>query len=191
MTRLVLATANADKTREIAAILGPRFTLLPRPDSVPDIEETGSTLLENARVKATAVAEATGEAAVADDTGLEVEALGGAPGVYSSRYSGPKATYDDNVRKLLAELDGVPEPRPAVFRTVAIALWPNGREVVAEGVVEGVITPVRRGTGGFGYDPVFQPSGSRRTYAEMGLEEKNALSHRGRAFQALLQRLLS
>lgn len=190
MTRFVLASANPDKVREIAAILGPGLTLLPRPDSVPEVEETGTTLLENARLKAAALVEATGEAAIADDTGLEVEALGGAPGVFSSRYSGPHATYDENVRKLLAELEVVPEPRSAVFRTVAIALWPDGREVVAEGLTEGVITAARRGTAGFGYDPVFQPNGSRLTYAEMQLEEKNAISHRGRAFLALARCLL-
>ena len=189
MRRFVLATANPDKAREIAAILGPDLILLPRPRSVPEVEETGATLLENARLKAVALVHATGEAAIADDTGLEVEALGGAPGVYSSRYSGPHATYDDNVGKLLAELEGVPEPRRAVFRTVAIAVWPDGGEVVAEGTVEGVITAARRGTAGFGYDPVFQPNGKPHTYAEMELEEKNAVSHRGRAFQALARSL--
>lgn len=184
MTRLVLATANPDKAREIAALLH-GFDVVPRPDDVPDVEETGSTLEENARLKAVALVEATGCAAVADDTGLEVAALGGAPGVYSARFAGEGATYADNVARLLRELEGV-DDRRARFRTVALARFPDGREVVAEGVVDGVITSVARGEGGFGYDPVFQPDeGDGRTYAELSLEEKNALSHRGRAFRAL------
>ena len=186
----VLATANLDKAAEIGALLGDTMTLLPRPDHVPEVEETGHTLVENARLKAVALVSATGSPAMADDTGLEVDALDGAPGVYSSRYAGEGATYDDNVNKLLSELAAVPEPRRARFRTVAIAVWPDGREVVAEGLVDGTIATERRGPNGFGYDPVFVPDGhGGRTYAEMALEEKNSASHRGLAFRALLQAL--
>lgn len=182
--RLVLASANPDKVREIAAILA-AHELLPRPADVPDVEETGPTLEENARLKAVALVEATGEAAVADDTGLEVWALDGAPGVYSARYAGEGATYADNVAKLAAALDGV-DDRRARFRTVALARFPDGRELVAEGVVDGVIATSPRGAAGFGYDPLFVPDGGDgRTFAEMTPEEKHAVSHRGRAFRAL------
>jgi len=182
--RLVLASANPDKVAEIAAILG-GVELLARPASVGEVEEDGLTLEDNARLKARAVMAATGEAAVADDTGLEVAALGGAPGVYSARYAGPDATYADNVAALLAALDGRSD-RTARFRTVALACFPDGTEVVAEGVVDGEIAPEPRGGNGFGYDPVFAPAGAGgRTFAEMTVEEKNALSHRGRAFRAL------
>lgn len=189
MTRLVLATANPDKAREIAALLE-GFAVVPRPADVPDVDETGETLEENAHLKAVALVEATGCAAVADDTGLEVLALGGAPGVYSARFAGEHASYADNVAKLLSAMEGVGDRR-ARFRTVALARFPDGREVIAEGVVDGVITPAARGDGGFGYDPVFQPDeGDGRTYAELTLEEKNALSHRGRAFRALAAQLV-
>jgi XTP/dITP diphosphohydrolase len=163
--QLVLASANPDKAAEIVAILGSvaGVTILPRPAEVPDVEETGDTLLDNARLKAVALAEATGLPAVADDTGLEVEALGGAPGVYSARYSGPHATYADNVAKLLVELAQVgavdPERRRATFRSVALVSYPDGREVWADGRVTGLIAPEPKGVGGFGYDPVFAPDG--------------------------------
>lgn len=186
--RLVLATANADKVREIRELLR-GFDLVARPVSVPDVEETGATLRENASLKAQALVRATGEAAVADDTGLEVDALDGALGVQTARFAGEGATYADNVAKLLAVLDGV-EVRTARFRTVALVRFPDGREVAAEGVVEGTIALVPRGNEGFGYDPVFIPAGGGgRTYAEMSLADKNALSHRGRAFRALAQLL--
>ena len=184
MAEYVLATANPDKAREIQAILGDAVVLRPRPAAVPDVEETGETLLDNARLKARALAEATGLPAIADDTGLEVDALDGAPGVYSARYAGEGATYADNVAKLLAALDGVSN-RAARFTTVAVAAWPDGREVRAEGAVEGSIATAASGDGGFGYDPVFVPSGSHLTFAEMGPEDKDAISHRGRAFRAL------
>jgi len=190
MTRFVLATANEDKAREIRDILGPSVTLLPRPASVPDVAETGVTLLENARLKARALATATGEAAIADDTGLEVDSLGGAPGVYSSRYAGEGASYADNVAKLVKAVAGVRGPHKARFRTVAVAAWPDGEEVVAEGLVEGAIADAARGEAGFGYDPVFIPAdGDGRTFAEMTAGEKHVLSHRGRAFRALADRL--
>ncbi len=192
--RMVLATANRDKAAEIADVLrselGDALELLARPAEVADVDETGDTLEDNARLKAQALVEATGVAAVADDTGLEVDALGGAPGVYSSRYAGEGATYAENVAKLLSELRrvGAHEPgrRRARFRTVAVAYFPGGREVVAHGVVEGSIASDARGTGGFGYDPVFVPdAGDGRTFAEMTAAEKHAVSHRGRAFRAL------
>ena len=194
--RLVLASANPDKAAEIASILGevPGLELLPRPDGVPDVYETGDTLVANARLKATALVEATGMASVADDTGLEVRALDGAPGVYSARYSGEHATYADNVTKLLDELARVgaegPEARAAVFRTVALVAFPDGSERWCEGEVAGVISPAPSGTGGFGYDPVFAPDGfGGRTFAEMSPEEKHGISHRGRAFRALAREL--
>jgi XTP/dITP diphosphohydrolase len=193
---LVLASANPDKAAEIMAILeaAPGVTVLPRPTSVPDVEETGDTLLDNARLKAFALVEATGQAAVADDTGLEVEALGGAPGVYSARYSGEHATYADNVAKLLEELDRVgadtPERRTAKFRTVALVAFPDGHERWAAGEVTGVISPRPLGDAGFGYDPVFAPDGfDGRTFAQMDPGEKHAISHRGRAFRALAELL--
>jgi len=190
--RFVLATANSDKAREIADILGSEVQLEPRPAEVPDVEETGRTLLDNARLKAQALVRATGLPAVADDTGLEVEWLDGAPGVYSSRFAGEAATYAENVAKLLRELNGVSNRR-ARFRTVAIAAWPGGREVVAEGTVDGTIAAAPSGQGGFGYDPVFVPDeGDGRTFAEMvdeSPEVKHRLSHRGRAFSALAAQL--
>jgi XTP/dITP diphosphohydrolase len=198
--RMVLATANPDKGAEIVALVadtvGDRVELVARPASMGEVEESGATLEDNARIKALAVVEVTGLPALADDTGLEVDALGGAPGVFSSRYSGEHASYDDNVAKLLAELDAAgargPQERRARFRTVAIACFPGGREVVAHGVVEGVISETRRGSGGFGYDPLFVPDGGDgRTYAEMSAAEKNARSHRARAFRALAVGLLS
>ena len=188
--RIVLATANPDKATELAALLED-FEVLPRPTDLADVEETADTLEGNARLKAAAVMEATGELAVADDTGLEVDALGGRPGVWAARYAGPGATYADNVAKLLAELEGVPTPaRAARFRTVAVALFDDGREIVADGVVEGTIAHVPRGVGGFGYDSVFVPDGGDgRTFAEMTPDEKAAVSHRGRALRALAARL--
>lgn len=186
--RLVLASANPDKAAEVAAVLAESgFELVPRPPQVPDVEETGATLEENARLKAWALVAATGEPAVADDTGLEVEALGGAPGVRSARFAGESATYADNVARLLEVLGGAaPEDRRARFRTVALALFPDGGEVLAEGAVDGHIATEARGEGGFGYDAVFVPDGGDgRTFAQMSPAEKNAVSHRGRAFRAL------
>lgn len=190
MTRLVLATANPDKALEIAALLE-GFEVVPRPVGVGDVEETADTLEGNARLKALAIAEATGEVAVADDTGLEVAALGGRPGVWSARYAGASATYADNVARLLAELDGVADRR-ARFRTAAVAAFPHGGEVVAEGWVDGRIALAPRGSNGFGYDPVFVPAdGDGRTFAEMTRAEKQTVSHRGRAFRALATQLRS
>jgi len=188
---LVLASANPDKAAEIAAVLSAALEveLLPRPPEVPDVVEDGVTLLDNARLKAVALVAATGSPSVADDTGLEVEALEGAPGVYSARYAGEDATYADNVAKLLAELAAAPGgggARQARFRTVALVAFPDGTELWAEGAVEGTILTEARGGAGFGYDPVFAPAGAGgRTFAEMSPEEKHAVSHRGRAFRAL------
>src|SRR5205085_2026045 len=166
----------------------------PRPPSVPDVEETGATLEDNARLKAAALVAAIGLPAVADDTGLEVDALGGAPGVRSARFAGERATYADNVRALLDALAGVAgEGRRARFRTVALARFPGGDEVAAVGSCEGTIAVAPRGDGGFGYDPVFIPAegGDGRTFAEMSPAEKHELSHRGRAFRALAEALRS
>jgi XTP/dITP diphosphohydrolase len=184
---LVLATGNAGKAAEMTLLLAevPDLELLPRPADVPEPVEDGETLFDNARIKARALVEATGEAAVADDTGLEVEALDGAPGVFTARYAGEAATYEDNWRKLLAEL-GDEANRRARWRTVALVLWPDGTERWAEGTCEGTITRQAEGVQGFGYDPVFVPDGGDgRTFAELSREEKNAVSHRGRAFRAL------
>jgi XTP/dITP diphosphohydrolase len=185
---LVLASANPDKAVEIRDILRltrPDIELRPRPDDVGDVEETGDTLEDNARLKAAAVSAAAGLPAVADDTGLEVRALDGAPGVGTARYAGPGATYASNVAKLLRALDGVAD-RAARFRTVALVRWPDGREVVAEGWVDGRIATGSRGDAGFGYDPVFEPDGGGGlTFAELGLDRKQTLSHRARAFRAL------
>jgi XTP/dITP diphosphohydrolase len=191
---VVLATANPDKVAEIAAILGDGVRLLPRPADVPDVVEDGDTLEANARLKASAVAAATGRPALADDTGFEVEALGGAPGVFAARYAGEDATYADNVAKVLAELAGAgataPGQRRARFRTVALLRGADGRELVATGAVEGYVAPEPTGAGGFGYDPVFVPDeGDGRSFAAMTPGEKHAISHRGRAFRALAQLL--
>ena len=187
--RLVCASANPDKVAEIRAILGDVVELLPRPPDVPDVVEDAPTLEGNARLKAAALAGVTGIAAVADDTGLEVVALGGEPGVRTGRYAGEGASYAENRAKLLAALDGE-DDRRARFRTVAMVVWPDGREVAAEGTCDGTIAPAERGARGFGYDAVFVPAdGAGRTFAEMSDGEKHALSHRGRAFRALLGQL--
>lgn len=189
---LVAATANPDKLSEIATILGAAGVgIAPRPGDVGEVEETGETLLDNARLKARALVVATGRPAVADDTGLEVAALGGAPGVFAARYAGEEATYADNVRKLLDELAAAGgATRRARFRTVALVAFPDGTELWREGVVDGTIAECPRGGQGFGYDPVFVPlDGDGRTFAEMSPSEKHGLSHRGRAFRALAEAL--
>jgi len=190
----VLATANPDKAAEIAAVLeeaGAPVALERRDPSIGDVEETGSTLEENARLKAVAVSAATGKPAIADDTGLEVDALGGAPGVHSARFAGGDATYADNCSLLLERLADVDDgARTARFSTVAVARWPDGREVAALGTVEGMIASLPHGSGGFGYDPVFVPTeGDGRTFAEMSAKEKHVVSHRGRAFRTLAEGL--
>jgi len=193
--RLVCASANPDKVAEMQSVLrGLDIQLSPRPRDVPDVEETGATLLDNARLKAIAVCDATAEPALADDTGLEVDALGGAPGVRTARFAGPDASYAENVLKLLDALAEVADPalRTARFRAVALVRFPDGREVVGEGVVEGTIAFGPSGDDGFGYDPVFVPDeGGGRTFAEMPSEEKHRISHRGRSLRALAARLRS
>jgi XTP/dITP diphosphohydrolase len=187
--QLVCASANPDKVLEIQQILAAEVDLLPRPTDVADVVEDAGSFIGNARLKASALCAATGLPAVADDTGLEVDALDGAPGVDSAIYAGDGCSYADNRRKLLAELDGVTDRR-AAFRTVAIVVWPDGSELAVEGVCPGVITTAERGEVGFGYDSVFQPDeGDGSTFAEMGAEAKHAISHRGRAFRALLSEL--
>ena len=184
--RLVLATGNAGKVAEISDLLADH-EIVPRPPMEDPVED-GDTLLDNARIKARAVVDATGEPAVADDTGLEVDALDGAPGVLTARYAGEGCTYEDNWRKLLREL-GDRDDRRATWRTVALLLHPDGTEVWAEGTCTGEITREARGERGFGYDPVFVPDGLTTTFAEMTKDEKNAVSHRGAAFRALAAKL--
>jgi XTP/dITP diphosphohydrolase len=182
--RLVVASKNPDKVSELEELIAslPLAGEVVRGLDWEDVEETGSTLEENASIKGRAVAEAVGLPALADDTGLEVGALDGEPGVSTARFAGPDAVYEDNVRKLLEIMEGEPE-RDARFRTVVALVMPDGAEVVAEGSLEGVITTSPRGDEGFGYDPVFEVDG--RTLAEMTVEEKNQLSHRARAIRAL------
>lgn len=183
---LVAATANAHKLDEIRAILGDAVDLLPRPVDLADVDETADTLVGNATLKADAIFAATGVAAIADDTGLEVDALGGSPGVWSARYAGPLAVDADNVVKLLAELVGVTDRR-ARFRTCAVLVSADGH-VEWNGVCEGSIATAPRGVTGFGYDPVFVPDeGDGRTFAEMTADEKHAISHRGRAFRSVAE----
>jgi len=185
---LVCASANPDKVAEITEIFaGTAVVLLPRPPHVADVVEDADTLVGNARLKAVTIVDVSRRPAVADDTGLFVDALHGAPGVHTARYAGDDATYADNRAKLLAALDGAPEhERGATFRTIALVAWPDGREVFVEGVCAGRIALREQGTSGFGYDPVFIPlDGDGRTFAEMDDAEKHALSHRGRAFRAL------
>jgi XTP/dITP diphosphohydrolase len=189
--RLVCASANPDKVAEIAFILGDAVELLPRPDHVPDVVEDAGSLEGNARLKAVAICEASGFAAVADDTGFEVDALDGAPGVDAAHFAGVGCTYADNRAKLLRELAGVDaSARAARFRTVALVRWPDGRELAVDGVCSGTISPDERGPGGFGYDAVFVPDeGDGRTFGQMSEAEKHAISHRGRAFRNLLDAL--
>ena len=189
MMQLVCASANPDKVAEIQRLLDGVVELLPRPSHVPDVVEDAGSLLGNARLKAAALCAATGLPAVADDTGLEVDALDGAPGVDAAHYAGEGCTYAENRSKLLSEMAGVADRR-AAFKTVAIVVWPDGSELHVEGVCPGGITADERGEIGFGYDSVFQPDeGGGATFAEMGVEAKNAISHRGRAFRALLDAL--
>lgn len=195
--RVVLASANPKKATELAAILAehaPDIELVERPADVPEVIEDADTFLGNARLKAVALVEATGDSALADDSGLEVDHLGGAPGVRSARYAGEGASDADNVALLLDELErhGATEPdqRTARFRCVIVLRDPDGSEVVAEGTVEGTIAAAPSGRGGFGYDPVFVPlEGYGSSFAEMTPEEKHLISHRGRALRSLVDQL--
>lgn len=185
MKKLVFATNNAHKLEEIRAILGDEIEILSLKDihCDADIPETADTLEGNATLKAEYVYRNYGMDCFADDTGLEVEALGGAPGVYSARYAGSSHDSEANMKKLLAELNGVTN-RKAQFRT-AICLIEKGEKHLFEGIVKGAIIEARRGNSGFGYDPVFVPEGYAETFAEMGNDEKNKISHRARAVQQL------
>ena len=183
---LVLATRNRDKCAELAALLGDlgiRLRTLDDFPEVPDVTEDGETCEANAVKKASAVARHTGLPAIADDTGLQVDALGGRPGVYAARYAGETASYEDNWRKLLRELEGVPrEQRRARFITVAAVARPSAEKVeVVEGVLEGFIAEAPVGTQGFGYDPVFYVPELGKTLAQLTSDEKNRISHRARA----------
>ena len=184
--RITLATANPDKVREIAALIT-GADVQPAPAGF-DVDETGSSLLQNAWLKAAELrrTEPADAIVVADDSGLFVHAIGGRPGVFSSRYAGPDATYEDNCRRLLDELDGI-DDRRACFATVLVGLGGDGRVYVAEGSCPGAITRAPRGERGFGYDPVFAPldDAAGRTMAEMSAREKGAISHRGRAARRL------
>jgi XTP/dITP diphosphohydrolase len=188
MLRVVCASANPHKVAEMVDLMGGIVEMEPRPSDVPDVIEDADTLVGNARLKAHAIMVATKMPALADDTGLFVDALDGAPGVHTARYAGSSATDADNRTKLLRELAG--KSRDARFVTVALLCFPDGREIVAEGVCEGTIAESERGERGFGYDPLFiARDGDGRTFAEMTIEEKHALSHRGRAFRALAAQL--
>lgn len=189
--RIVVASANPKKAAELAELLGALdVQVLARPPEVPDVVEDADTFEGNARLKAVALAAATGEVALADDSGLEVDALGGEPGVRSARYAGESASDADNVARVLAELERLgsldPGARTARFRCVLVLRGPDGSELVTSGAVEGHLLDSPRGDGGFGYDPIFVPAeGDGRTFAEMSSAEKQAISHRGRALRAL------
>ena len=190
MKKLVFASNNAHKLSEIRAILGDRIEIISLSDLQchEEIPETADTLEGNALIKARYVWEHYGLYCFADDTGLEVEALDGAPGVYSARFAGEHASFEDNVSLLLERLSGVAAPRRARFRTV-IALIDEYGTHLFEGSVDGEITLERSGNHGFGYDPIFRPEGREETFAQLTEQEKNSMSHRGRAVQQLVRYL--
>jgi XTP/dITP diphosphohydrolase len=193
MIDLVIASKNEGKIREIVDILRPSgiktLTYKDFPEW-PDVEETGDTFFDNAMLKAKALVDLLGVAAVSDDSGLEVDALGGAPGVYSARYAGEDGNAAKNNERLLRELDGISEEkRTARFHCVAVLLFHDGRVVRADGTLEGRIGFEKKGRDGFGYDPLFIPEGESRTVAEMSLEEKNKISHRAQAFEKLSEEI--
>ena len=187
--RLVLATRNKHKVEELAEILGAAgldVELVPLPDNAPDVVEDGLTFAENALKKARSAAAATALPSIADDSGLCVDALNGMPGVFSARWAGTGHNDAANLALVLDQVADVPDDsRGAHFTCAAAVALPSGEERVVEGRVDGVLIRTPRGTGGFGYDPVFVPHGHERTTAEMSNEEKNAISHRGEAFRAL------
>ena len=193
--KIVIATRNRHKAMELQTLLhgaeydAVRLDEIDPDGKIPEVEETGTTFKENALLKAHAIAKATGLPSVADDTGLEVDALEGAPGIFSARYAGENCTYEDNVKKLLRELSDVADDRrTAHFKTVAVYVHKE-TELSAEGVVEGVITEKEEGFGGFGYDPVFSVWDMQKTYAQLADEEKNRVSHRGKAIRSLIEKL--
>jgi XTP/dITP diphosphohydrolase len=188
---VVAATANPDKLRDMQQILEGAFTLLPRPEEIPEVIEYADSLAGNARLKAAAIVAHTGQAAIADDTGLFVDALDGAPGVHSARFAGEDASYGDNVTHMLRQLDGVPlADRTARFSSVVMLMWPDGRSISVQGDTEGIIIEHARGNHGFGYDPIFVPNeGDGMTFAQMTAEGKHTYSHRGKAIRSLLEQL--
>jgi XTP/dITP diphosphohydrolase len=191
--RIAIASRNEHKLREIARICADWpvawLTFDDHEGQWPEVEETGSTYLENARMKAGATAAALGVPALADDSGIEVDALGGRPGSRSARFAGDDATDERNLEELIRALKGVPgSGRTARYRCVAVLAIPGGRELHAEGVCEGTLVSKPRGARGFGYDPIFVPAGWDQTMAELTDEEKDRISHRGRAFRALRER---
>lgn len=191
--RLVLATRNRDKVTELRRLFGgldlAEIQSALEIEGLTEVEETGATLAANALLKARAVAAATGSLALADDTGLFVDALDGAPGIHAARYAGPGCSYADNCRKLLEALSGVEAPRRAAFKTAMALVDPiegmGNVEIVVEGILEGEILGEMRGEGGFGYDPLFLVKGTERTLAQMELQEKNAISHRAQAAETM------
>ncbi len=189
---IVLATHNKDKVEELLAVLSDFPIKLKTLEDFPeigDIPETGETLLENSMLKARTVHDITGFPTIADDTGLEVDALNGAPGIYAARFAGEHVTYQDNMNKLLDEMKGVPpNQRTAQFHTV-MSYVDNSRELWAEGTIKGVITEEPKGKEGFGYDPVFFSIETGKTFAQMTAIEKNSISHRARAMEALKTKL--
>ena len=191
--KLIIATHNSDKEKELKSVLDDFPVEVMSLDQFPEIgeiEETGSTLYENAKLKAVTVNKITNLPCLGDDTGLEVDALNGAPGVYSSRYAGENVSYEDNVMKLLRELRSTPyEKRTARFRTI-IFYTDGDRELYTQGEIQGVITENSRGTNGFGYDPVFYIPEVKKTMAELTSAEKNKLSHRGQAMRKFRKLLL-
>jgi XTP/dITP diphosphohydrolase len=194
MKRLVLATQNRNKFLELkGALIGMSWQILPAFDfpGIPDVVEDGKTLEENSLKKAEVISRFTELPALSDDTGLFVDALDGQPGIYAARFAGENCTYEDNVRKLLGLMKDIPENRrKAFFRTVITLFYPDSDPQQVMGEVEGVITLEAHGTGGFGYDPVFQPAGFSKVFAEMSIEEKNRISHRGKAIQKARQLLV-
>lgn len=193
MNKIVVGSRNSGKIREIQAVLAdlPYCVTGLSDQTIPDAEETGTTFQENAILKAQYYCQHTGEYCLADDSGLEVDALDGAPGVYSARYAGEQASDEENNQKLLSALTGIPmQRRTARFRSVLALAGPDGSLMLAEGVCEGIVLFEARGTGGFGYDPLFLMPDQRKTLAEMTLAEKNLVSHRGNALRAFKQQLV-
>jgi XTP/dITP diphosphohydrolase len=188
MKKLVLATQNRNKLNEMTeALEGTGWEITAAGDfpGAPIVEEDGETLEENSLKKAKALCVFTGRVALSDDTGLFVQALGGRPGIYAARYAGEGCTYDENVQKMLTEMSGVAwDKRRARFKTVITLYYPNQTHIQVSGEVDGFITLQPRGGKGFGYDPIFQPEGQEQVFAEMSLEEKNRISHRGKALRA-------
>lgn len=191
---IVLATHNAGKIREFRSVLEPLgFHVISVHDLLPNIKEpaeTGTTFLENARIKAAYYMKATGKPCLADDSGIIADALDGRPGVYSARYAGPACDDEKNNQKLIADLAIFPPAQRTVhYDCVLVLLWPNGKEVTAEGTCHGLLRDFYAGNNGFGYDPLFYVPEKGKTMAEMTMDEKNGLSHRGKALQKLVEEL--